>query len=714
LKRALSCTVQQAYAKRKLTDRAVLYVGFECNAKCRFCYYAELDKEQRKWKPLTKLKQEASMFRNVYNNKSVDITGGEPTIYPEIVKLVEFCDSIGLKPTIITNGIRTADKKFLGELKKAGLRDLLISVQGYKTKMTKITGVKGHYKKILETFKNCNELGIPFRINCVIHKLNYQDLDKIARLVCKHGAKVVNFIVFNPYYKWTEKNKIDFQARHSEISPYLSKAINEVEKHGIECNVRYFPFCFLPKEQRHTIMNWMQLSYDEHEWDFACVDSKTEILTKKGWKTIHNLTRNDEVMTLSQKGMLEWQKIQQIHKYDLTKPIEVFEYKGVTTDLVFTKNHTFPVKRKNGFELKKLSEIKPSNVIRKTGKWIGKEQKEIEFYCKYLGNVRIEMRDWCKFLGIWLAEGYTSYSKNNQEYKIGISQSKDSKYYKDIDNLMKRLPFKYWKNDKGFGFQCKSVAEYLHRFGNRSYNKRIPRKIKELPVEYLKELLEWMIKGDGNSFKTRTPNGYTTTITRYCTASEQLADDLQEIALKIGYGATKRILHRKGLKAPNGRGNYDLYRLTILKSKNYKINHKRTKTVKYKGVLWCVTVPNHTIYVRRNGCPVFTGNSWYRWTNEMQLSLLLESGFREVFSTNKYDALYNTFALRIRRQLYVKPSTCAGCFAKNICDGLTKQYFARFGQYELEPIKDMFETKDPLYYKIEKIRGEKNDRKGKR
>jgi len=353
----------------------VLYVGFECNAKCRFCYFAELDKEQRKWKPLTKLKQEASMFRNVYNNKSVDITGGEPTIYPEIVKLVEFCDSIGLKPTIITNGIRTADKKFLGELKKARLRDLLISVQGYKTKMTKITGVKGHYKKILETFKNCNELGIPFRINCVIHKLNYQDLDKIARLVCKHGAKVVNFIVFNPYYKWTEKNKIDFQAQHSEISPYLSKAINEVEKQGIECNVRYLPFCFLPKEQRHTIMNWMQLSYDKWEWD---------------------------------------------------------------------------------------------------------------------------------------------------------------------------------------------------------------------------------------------------------------------------------------------------------------------------------------------------ASSWHRWTNEMQLSLLLESGFREVFSTNKYDALYNTFALRIRRQLYVKPSTCAGCFAKNICDGLTKQYFARFGQYELEPIKDMFETKDPLYYKIEKIRGEKNDRKGKR
>jgi len=361
LTRALSCTVPRDYDKRKLTDRAVLYVGFRCNADCRFCYYKHLKPEERKWRSLKELKKEVRLFRSVYNNRHIDITGGEPTIYPNIIGLVKYCNSIGILPTVITNGIMTSDIEFLGKLKDSGLNDLLISVQGYKDRMTDITLYQGHHKHIMQTFKNCRKLGIPFRINCVVHKQNYKDLPKIAKLVAKEGASVVNFIVFNPYYEWSAKKDIDFQEKHSVIAPHISKAIDVVEGAGAECNVRYFPFCFLPARQRHTIMNWMQLSYDRNEWDFG---------------------------------------------------------------------------------------------------------------------------------------------------------------------------------------------------------------------------------------------------------------------------------------------------------------------------------------------------SWYRWTAETQLSLLLESGFRNVFSTNKYDALYNTFALRLRRQLYYKPSACYSCFAKNICDGLSRQYYERYGQAELEPIKNMFETKDPLYFKL--------------
>ena len=358
---------------RKLTDRAVMYVGFECNANCDFCYYKHMKPEKRKWINIIKLKAQARLFREKYNNKSVDITGGEPTLHPEITSLVSYCHEIGLEPTLITNGIKIADIEFLKQLKEAGLSDLLISVQGYKSEMDGITHVKGHYKKIDEALDNCGKLGIPFRTNTVLIKKNYKSLPKIAEYVTKKGAKVVNFISFNPYYDWGSKGEIDIQEKHSVIAPYLSKAIDIVESKGVECNVRYFPFCMLPERQRHTIMNWMQLPYDRHEWDFA---------------------------------------------------------------------------------------------------------------------------------------------------------------------------------------------------------------------------------------------------------------------------------------------------------------------------------------------------SWYRWTNEMQMDLLIESGFRQVFSTNKFDGLYNTFALRIRRDLYYKPTKCYTCAAKNICDGLNKQYYNRYGQYELEPIKKMFGTKDPMYFKI-RNRGEENEsRKG--
>lgn len=43
------------------------------------------------------------IFVEEYGCNSIDIQGGEPTIYPHIFELIEYCVSIGLKPTLITN-----------------------------------------------------------------------------------------------------------------------------------------------------------------------------------------------------------------------------------------------------------------------------------------------------------------------------------------------------------------------------------------------------------------------------------------------------------------------------------------------------------------------------------------------------------------------------------------------------------------------------------
>jgi hypothetical protein len=35
---------------------------------------------------------------------------------------------------------------------------------------------------------------------------------------------VVNFLTFKPYFEWEADPQIPFQARHSEIAPYLMRA----------------------------------------------------------------------------------------------------------------------------------------------------------------------------------------------------------------------------------------------------------------------------------------------------------------------------------------------------------------------------------------------------------------------------------------------------------------------------------------------------------
>ena len=50
--------------------------------------------------------------------------------------------------------------------------------------------------------------------------------------------------------------------------PYLTEAMDLLERAGIEVNVRYLPLCMAEERHRRNFYNFQQLSYDTHEWDY--------------------------------------------------------------------------------------------------------------------------------------------------------------------------------------------------------------------------------------------------------------------------------------------------------------------------------------------------------------------------------------------------------------------------------------------------------------
>lgn len=248
-----------------ITQRAVLYVGYVCNANCDFCYYKYVKK--KKWKNLALAKLEALIYKNLFGNNRVDITGGEPTIYPHILELVQFCKKIGLRPSIITNGIALADEKKVLDLKQAGVFDYLLSVHGLGKIHDELVGISNATIIQQNAIKNLTKNKIPIRINVTVTKHNASQLLSIAKYAVKINARVVNFICFNPFSDWTKFNRIEFQEKHSIIAPNLKKAINFLTKNKVESNLRYFPFCTLKGVEDHQY-NFSQMPYDSHEWDF--------------------------------------------------------------------------------------------------------------------------------------------------------------------------------------------------------------------------------------------------------------------------------------------------------------------------------------------------------------------------------------------------------------------------------------------------------------
>lgn len=251
------------FGKRELTKRGVLYVGYACDIDCVFCYYRFAD--VKKFKSLRALKKECERFKKFYGDSHVDITGGEPTICPRIVELVEYCNKIDLKPTIITHG-QNLSKELVSSLKQAGIEDFLVSYHGPQAEHNYLVGKTGGYKAMRAGIQNIIESGLPFRTNTVVTRMNYKSLSTLVGEFLKIKPKVVNLIMFNPFEEWIKTKRQNFQVKYSQAAPYLMEAISVLVEQKIETHLRYAPFCLFPGFEAY-IMNFPQLPFDKWEWD---------------------------------------------------------------------------------------------------------------------------------------------------------------------------------------------------------------------------------------------------------------------------------------------------------------------------------------------------------------------------------------------------------------------------------------------------------------
>jgi MoaA/NifB/PqqE/SkfB family radical SAM enzyme len=259
--------------KRTLTRRGVMWLGQTCNQRCYFCYFlnriANAHHPEHPFMDIDKAKALCKTLREFYGNTAIDIQGGEPTIYPDILELVRYCREIGLYPTLITNGLHLAKPGVLEEFRDAGVRDFLVSYHGIGETHDEVVGRKGAYEKMDQVVKHMKELGIPFRFNCTMSKPVIPLLPEVARKAVEYGAQVVNFIAFNPFEDQESGVRThDTVARYAEIKPKLAEAMDILEAAGIEVNVRYLPLCMAEPRHRKNFYNFQQLSYDHHEWDY--------------------------------------------------------------------------------------------------------------------------------------------------------------------------------------------------------------------------------------------------------------------------------------------------------------------------------------------------------------------------------------------------------------------------------------------------------------
>jgi hypothetical protein len=261
----------------------------------------------------------------------------------------------------------------------------------------------------------------------------------------------------------------------------------------------------------------------------------------------------------------------------------------------------------------------------------------------------VHMSAWLTFFGMWIAEGWTdnnvlSESEANSQktiYTVTVPQNK-RRVIKVIHAAIKSLGYHFNINNEKICINDKQLWTYLRSLSLDAPHKFLPDWVWLLSLSQAQELLHAICSAKSPILQSDRILRSTSLI--YYTSSNKLADDLMRLALHAGWSANK-YLHIE----PNTIGStindiisqHGVWRLSIIKGKNNPtVNHsyhkkqmlffseasakaakseillmqpqkKKTEEIihSYVGSVHCISVPNQVFYVRRNGLPVWTGNS---------------------------------------------------------------------------------------------------------
>jgi radical SAM protein with 4Fe4S-binding SPASM domain len=177
--------------------------GFGCNLSCTRC----LNKSERARLDAVKrtLKQTDLIMGKFYDAGTMEwrITGGEPTVYPDIVDAIGIAKfKYGMAVMMNTNGCW--DDKVYEPILNAGLTEIIISIEGSEKVNDGLRGegVYQHIMRTLEAIKDHNRKNpgknVRVTLNQTVGNENVQDVEHVVRLGAKFGHNV-NFVPARPY-----------------------------------------------------------------------------------------------------------------------------------------------------------------------------------------------------------------------------------------------------------------------------------------------------------------------------------------------------------------------------------------------------------------------------------------------------------------------------------------------------------------------------------
>jgi radical SAM protein with 4Fe4S-binding SPASM domain len=162
----------------------------KCNLKCKHCYSESVDQAA----PDELTTQETFHLIDDLSKWGIGlliIDGGEPLCREDLLDVVKYASSKGIRTTIGSNGT-LIDEPMARKMREVGVMSVAISVDGADAQThDAFRGISGAFEQTLRGIEACHNAGLPFQLNMTIRKDTLSQLGDMLRLAVEHGANAV-------------------------------------------------------------------------------------------------------------------------------------------------------------------------------------------------------------------------------------------------------------------------------------------------------------------------------------------------------------------------------------------------------------------------------------------------------------------------------------------------------------------------------------------
>lgn len=156
-----------------------LEITNDCNFACPVCFAESGEKEVRHMS-VEKAVELAQKARRA-GGTTITLTGGEPTVHPELPAIVRAVKKVGLYVHMVTNGYRLKDLEYARLLRKSGLSSVHLQFDTFDLDLHEKMRGNRFIPEKLKAFENAKQVGLKLGIITTVTTFNVHEVGNILR-----------------------------------------------------------------------------------------------------------------------------------------------------------------------------------------------------------------------------------------------------------------------------------------------------------------------------------------------------------------------------------------------------------------------------------------------------------------------------------------------------------------------------------------------------